>query len=103
MKQLQDYLDGDGKELEYDTELQPFYALPFIEDLYTNTCFSKMLEQSWADELLKNLDSFITCHKQVSKLELYIYICIIQKKYCTKIINNIEFVGFEQFRQYKFQ
>ncbi|KYM86613.1 LisH domain-containing protein ARMC9 [Atta colombica] len=64
MKQLQDYLDGDGKELEYDTELQPFYALPFIEDLYTNTCFSKMLEQPWADELLKNLDSFITCHRQ---------------------------------------
>ncbi|KAG5305662.1 ARMC9 protein, partial [Acromyrmex insinuator] len=64
MKQLQDYLDGDGKELEYDTELQPFYALPFIEDLYTNTCFSKMLEQHWADELLKNLDSFITRHRQ---------------------------------------
>ncbi|XP_018302916.1 lisH domain-containing protein ARMC9 [Mycetomoellerius zeteki] len=64
MKQLQDYLGGDGKELEYDTELQPFYALPFIEDLYTNTCFSKVLEQHWADELLKNLDSFITRHRQ---------------------------------------
>ncbi|XP_018349141.1 PREDICTED: lisH domain-containing protein ARMC9-like isoform X2 [Trachymyrmex septentrionalis] len=64
MKQLQDYLDGDGKELEYDTELQPFYALPFIEDLYTNTYFSKMLEQHWADELLKNLHSFITRHRQ---------------------------------------
>ncbi|XP_071646591.1 lisH domain-containing protein ARMC9 isoform X2 [Temnothorax longispinosus] len=64
MKQLQDYLNGDGKELEHDTELQTFYALPFIEDLYADTFFSKVLEQDWLDELSKNLDSFITRHRQ---------------------------------------
>ncbi|XP_011703447.1 PREDICTED: lisH domain-containing protein ARMC9-like isoform X3 [Wasmannia auropunctata] len=64
MKQLQDYLSGDGKELEHDSELQPFYALPFIEDIYANTLFSEMLDQHWLDELSKNLDSFITRHKQ---------------------------------------
>ncbi|XP_011863084.1 PREDICTED: lisH domain-containing protein ARMC9-like isoform X2 [Vollenhovia emeryi] len=64
MKQLQDYLSGDGKELEYDTEFQTFYALPFIEDLYADTFFSKVLEQDWLDELSKNLDSFITRHRQ---------------------------------------
>jgi hypothetical protein len=67
MQQLQDYLNGDGKELEHDTELQPLYALPFIEDLHANDFFSKMLEQSWMDELSKNLDLFITDHKQVNK------------------------------------
>jgi len=68
---LQDYLGGDGKEFEYDTELQPFYALPFIEDLYANTFFSKVLEQHWLDELSKNLDSFIARHRQVSRLKFY--------------------------------
>lgn len=67
MKQLQDYLSGDGKELEHDTELQTFYALPFIEDLYADTFFSKVLEQDWSDELSKNLDSFIARHRQVRK------------------------------------
>lgn len=67
MKQLQDYLNGDGKELEHDTELQSLYALPFIEDLHANDFFSKLLEQSWTDELSKNLNLFITNHKQVSK------------------------------------
>lgn len=81
MKQLQDYLNGDGKELEYDTELQTFYALPFIEDLYADTIFSKVLEQDWLDELSKNLDSFIKRHRQVSKRNtctLHLYM-IIQK------------------------
>ncbi|XP_067206378.1 lisH domain-containing protein ARMC9-like isoform X2 [Linepithema humile] len=64
MKQLQDYLNGDGKELEHDTELQSLYALPFIEDLHANDFFSKMLEQSWMDELSKNLNLFIINHKQ---------------------------------------
>ncbi|XP_077261846.1 lisH domain-containing protein ARMC9 isoform X2 [Temnothorax americanus] len=64
MKQLQDYLNGNGKGLEHDTELQTFYALPFIEDLYADTFFSKVLEQDWLDELSKNLDSFITRHRQ---------------------------------------
>ncbi|XP_071570887.1 lisH domain-containing protein ARMC9 [Temnothorax nylanderi] len=64
MKQLQDYLNGDGKELEHDTELQTFFALPFIEDLYADTFFSKVLEQDWLDELSKNLDSFITRHRR---------------------------------------
>lgn len=67
MKQLQDYLGGNGKEFEHDTELQPFYALPFIEDLYANTFFFKILEQHWLDELSRDLDSFITRHRQVSK------------------------------------
>ncbi|XP_036141543.1 lisH domain-containing protein ARMC9 isoform X2 [Monomorium pharaonis] len=64
MKQFQDYLRGNGKELEHDTELQLFYTLPFIEDLYTDTFFSKVLEQHWSDEMSKNLDSFITRHRQ---------------------------------------
>jgi len=68
---LQDYLGGDGKQFEYDTELQPFYALPFIEDLYANTFFSKVLEQHWLDELSKNLDSFIVRHRQVSRFKFY--------------------------------
>lgn len=70
MKQLEDYLNEDGKELECDTELQPFYALPFIEDLRADTFFSKILEQRWSDELLKNLDAFITNHRQVSKFDV---------------------------------
>lgn len=66
MKQLEDYLNRDGKELEHDTELQPFFALPFIEDLRADIFFCKILEQHWSDELLKNVDSFITNHRQVS-------------------------------------
>ncbi|XP_029160114.1 lisH domain-containing protein ARMC9-like [Nylanderia fulva] len=64
MKQLQDYLNGDGKELENDIELQSFYALPFIEDIHADTFFSKILEQSWMDELSRNLNLFIKNHKQ---------------------------------------
>ncbi|CAL1673477.1 unnamed protein product [Lasius platythorax] len=64
MKQLQDYLNGDGKELENNIELQSFYALPFIEDIHADTFFSKILEQRWLDELSRNLDLFITNHKQ---------------------------------------
>ncbi|XP_011642930.1 lisH domain-containing protein ARMC9-like isoform X2 [Pogonomyrmex barbatus] len=64
MKQLQDYLGGDGKELEHDIELQPFYVLPFTKDLHINTFFSKVLEQHWSDELSKNLDFFIIRHRQ---------------------------------------
>ncbi|GAB1862919.1 LisH domain-containing protein ARMC9-like [Camponotus japonicus] len=64
MKQLQDYLSGEGKELENDKELQSFYALPFIEDIHADTFFSKILEQHWLDELSRNLDLFITNHKQ---------------------------------------
>lgn len=65
MKQLQDYLNEDAKELEYDTELQPFYALPFIEDFYADTFFASILEQHWLDELTSNLESFIMNHRQV--------------------------------------
>ncbi|XP_020289094.1 lisH domain-containing protein ARMC9-like isoform X2 [Pseudomyrmex gracilis] len=64
MKQLQDYLLGDGKELEHDTELQPFYALPFVKDLHKDTFFSTILEQFWLDELSKKLNLFITNHRQ---------------------------------------
>lgn len=64
MKQLQDYLNEDAKELEYDTELQPFYALPFIEDFYADTFFASILEQHWLDELTSNLESFIMNHRQ---------------------------------------
>ncbi|XP_070164881.1 lisH domain-containing protein ARMC9 [Polyergus mexicanus] len=64
MKQLQDYLSADGKELENDIELQSFYALPFIEDIHTDTFFSKILEQCWLDELSRNLYLFIKNHKQ---------------------------------------
>lgn len=67
MKQLQDYLLGDGKELEHDTELQPFYALPFVKDLHKDTFFSTILEQFWLDELSKKLNLFITNHRQVRK------------------------------------
>lgn len=70
MKQLQDYLSGDGKELENDIELQSFYALPFIEDIHADTFFSKILEQCWLDELSRNLDLFIKNHKQVSKFNV---------------------------------
>ncbi|XP_072750556.1 lisH domain-containing protein ARMC9 isoform X2 [Anoplolepis gracilipes] len=64
MKQLQDYLIGDGKEFENDIELQSFYALPFIEDIHADIFFSKILEQRWLDELSRNLDLFITNYKQ---------------------------------------
>ncbi|XP_014488444.1 PREDICTED: lisH domain-containing protein ARMC9-like isoform X2 [Dinoponera quadriceps] len=64
MKQLQDYLSGDGKELEYDMELQPFYALPFTKDLHANTLFSKILEPHWLNELSRNLDLFVADHRQ---------------------------------------
>lgn len=80
MKQLQDYLSADGKELENDKELQSFYALPFIENIHADTFFSKILEQHWLDELSRNLDLFITNHKQVSKFDvitriLYVFMC----------------------------
>ncbi|EZA57815.1 LisH domain-containing protein ARMC9 [Ooceraea biroi] len=64
MKQLQDYLSGDGKELKHDTELQPFYALPFIEDFYADTLYANILEECWLDELTRNLNSFITNYRQ---------------------------------------
>jgi len=67
MKQLQDYLNEDGKELEHDTELQPFYALPFIEDFYADTFLANILEQSWLDKLTDKINSFIRNHRQVRK------------------------------------
>lgn len=81
MKQLQDYLNGDGKELENDIELQSFYALPFVEDIYADTFFSKILEQRWLDELSRNLDLFIKNHKQVSKFNVEIYEFCISRVY----------------------
>lgn len=81
MKQLQDYLNGDGKELENDIELQSFYTLPFIEDIHADTFFSKILEQRWLDELSRNLDLFITNHKQVSKFDVIIRILCITYLY----------------------
>lgn len=81
MKQLQDYLSGDGKELEYDMELQPFYALPFTKNLHANTLFSKILEPHWLNELFKSLNLFIADHRQVSKLNLLISVYI-QKEVC---------------------
>lgn len=92
MKQLQDYLSGDGKEFENDKELQSFYALPFIEDIHADTFFSKILEQHWLDELSKNLDLFITNHKQVSKFDvitriLYIMCLCTIKKETKKSVN----------------
>lgn len=77
MKQLQDYLSGEGKELENDIELQSFYALPFVEDIHADTFFSKILEQRWLDELSRNLDLFIKNHKQVSKFNVEIRILYI--------------------------
>lgn len=92
MKQLQDYLSGDGKELEHDTELQPFYELPFTEDLHANILFSKILKPHWLDELSKNLNLFITDYRQVSKLSMLIRIYI--HKDILKIINFPKFTGF---------
>lgn len=93
MKQLQDYLSGDGKELEYDMELQPFYALPSTKDLREDTLFSKILEPHWLDELSKNFNSFITDHRQVSKLnvfiQFYIYKEMFDQNYEFYIINRI--------------
>lgn len=99
MKQLQDYLSGDGKELENDKELQSFYALPFIEDIYADTFFSKILEQHWLDELSRNLDLFITNHKQVSKFDVIIlYITYLYPIKEGKIIIIIitRFAGFDR-------
>lgn len=68
MEQLQDYLNGDGKELEHDTELQPFYTLPFTKNPYTDSFFSTIFKQDWLDDLSRKLDLFIINHRQVSKL-----------------------------------
>ncbi|XP_025154595.1 lisH domain-containing protein ARMC9 isoform X2 [Harpegnathos saltator] len=66
MKQLQDYLSGDGKEFEHDMELQQFYALPLTQNLHANALFSKVLEPRWVNELSRNVDSFIADHRQDS-------------------------------------
>lgn len=81
-------MSGDGKELENDKELQSFYALPFIEDIYADTFFSKILEQHWLDELSRNLDLFITNHKQVSKFDVITRILYITCLYPTKKRNE---------------
>jgi len=96
MKQLQDYLNEDGKELEHDTELQPFYALPFIEDFYADTFLANILEQSWLDKLTDKINSFIRNHRQVRKsdkiTQILFSVSLYLRIYFIKIINIMKFI-----------
>ncbi|XP_034187892.2 lisH domain-containing protein ARMC9 isoform X2 [Osmia lignaria lignaria] len=63
MEQLCVFLNTEGKELENDIELRPFFALPFIEDPYAEPFLSKIFEQSWIDELRDNVQLFLNEYK----------------------------------------
>ncbi|CAK9823565.1 LisH domain-containing protein ARMC9 [Anthophora retusa] len=63
MEQLRNFLNTTGKELENDTELRPYFALPFIEDPYAEPFLSKIFEQSWTDELTENLLVLLKLYK----------------------------------------
>ncbi|CAK9800849.1 LisH domain-containing protein ARMC9 [Anthophora quadrimaculata] len=63
MEQLRNFLNTTGKELENDTELRPYFALPFIEDPYVEPFLSKIFEQSWTDELTENLLVLLKLYK----------------------------------------
>ncbi|XP_015435953.1 PREDICTED: lisH domain-containing protein ARMC9-like [Dufourea novaeangliae] len=69
MKLLHTFLNTTGKELEDDGELRPFFALPFIEDPYTEPSLSKIFEKNWIDELTESLLLFLEkCEQQVNKV-----------------------------------
>ncbi|XP_012141262.1 lisH domain-containing protein ARMC9 isoform X2 [Megachile rotundata] len=63
MEQLCSFLNTSGKELENDTKLRPFFALPFIEDPYAEPIISKIFEKSWTDELSENIQLFLDKYK----------------------------------------
>ncbi|CAL7938985.1 unnamed protein product [Xylocopa violacea] len=66
MEELWKFLNTTGKELENDTELKPYFALPFIEDPYAEPFLSKVFEKSWIDRLTENLQLFLKKYKQQS-------------------------------------
>lgn len=63
MEQLRKFLNTAGKDLENDKELRAYFALPFIEDPYTEPFLSKVFEKPWADQLTENLQVFLNKHK----------------------------------------
>ncbi|KAG7206413.1 hypothetical protein KM043_003769 [Ampulex compressa] len=69
MAQLREYLNANGKELEHETQLRPFFALPFIEDPYAEPLLSKIFDPSWLDVLTRDLRNFVDTHRQVLSTE----------------------------------
>ncbi|XP_053986442.1 lisH domain-containing protein ARMC9-like isoform X1 [Hylaeus volcanicus] len=63
MKELCEFLNTTGKELENDMELRPFFALPFIEDPCTEPSLAKIFEKSWIDEVTEGLHLFLKKYK----------------------------------------
>ncbi|KOC65317.1 LisH domain-containing protein ARMC9 [Habropoda laboriosa] len=63
MEQLRNFLNTTGKELENEPELRVYFALPFIEDPYTEPFLSKIFEQSWTDEMTENLQVLLETYK----------------------------------------
>ncbi|XP_076231431.1 lisH domain-containing protein ARMC9 [Calliopsis andreniformis] len=64
MEELRIFLNTTGKELENDTQLRPFFALPFIEDPYAEPSLSRVFEKSWIDELTENLYTFLNTYRK---------------------------------------
>ncbi|KAK9299081.1 hypothetical protein QLX08_007822 [Tetragonisca angustula] len=66
MEQLRNFLNTTGKELEKDSDLRPYFALPFMEDPYAEPFLSKIFEKSWSDKLTNHLQLFLKKYKQQS-------------------------------------
>ncbi|XP_031831953.2 lisH domain-containing protein ARMC9 isoform X1 [Nomia melanderi] len=72
MRQLCMFLNSTGKELKDDIELQPFFALPFIEEPNAEPSLSKVFEESWITELTESLLLFLEeCQQQNFRVERY--------------------------------
>ncbi|KOX75814.1 LisH domain-containing protein ARMC9 [Melipona quadrifasciata] len=59
MEQLRNFLNTTGKELEKDSDLRPYFALPFMEDPYAEPFLSKIFEKSWSDKLTNHIQLFL--------------------------------------------
>ncbi|KAF3420439.1 hypothetical protein E2986_01824 [Frieseomelitta varia] len=66
MEQLRNFLNTTGKELEKDSDLRPYFALPFMEDPYAEPFLSKIFEKSWSNKLTNHLQLFLKKYKQQS-------------------------------------
>lgn len=66
MNQLKDYIkESPAQELEGESQLVPYFALPHVVDPLTDPTVSKIFELSWVDELISNLYSFFKQNLQV--------------------------------------
>lgn len=71
MEQLRNFLNTTGKELEKDSDLRPYFALPFMEDPYAEPFLSKIFKKSWSDKLTNHLQLFLKKYKQQVRITDY--------------------------------